>query len=95
MIAAPALLVLAIMVPATGVVLAFALGGKAAEWIAMAATVAGAAIALGIAGTLWSTGLPLRYVIGDWAPPLGIALRADGVAVADEFWPVARARLRP
>ncbi|PPQ33902.1 complex I subunit 5 family protein [Rhodopila globiformis] len=80
MIAAPALLVLAIMAPATGVVLAFAFGGRAAEWIAIATTVAGAAIAAGIAATLWSTGLPLRYVIGDWAPPLGIALRADGLS---------------
>jgi formate hydrogenlyase subunit 3/multisubunit Na+/H+ antiporter MnhD subunit len=80
MMAAPALLILAIMVPATGVVLAFALGGKAAEWIAIAATVTGAAIAAGIAATLWSTGLPLHTVIGDWAPPLGIALRADGLS---------------
>ena len=80
MIAVAALLVLAIMLPASGVVLALAVGGRAAEWIAMAVIAGGAAIALAIAGTLWTTGAPLDYIIGGWPPPLGIALRADGVS---------------
>ena len=80
MIAPAALLVLAIILPAAGVVLALAAGGRGAERVAMAVIAGGAAIALAIAGTLWTTGAPLSYVIGGWAPPLGIALRADGLS---------------
>ncbi|MGE0418626.1 MAG: complex I subunit 5 family protein [Acetobacteraceae bacterium] len=74
------LLVLAIMTPAAGVVLAIAFGGRAASGIALAVCVAGAAIAAAIAGMLWQSGEPLGTVIGGWAPPLGIALRADGLS---------------
>ena len=80
MIDPAAMLVLAIMTPAAGVVLAMALGGRAAERVALLVAVVGAALALGIARTLWSSGTPLRYVIGGWSPPLGIALRADGLS---------------
>ena len=80
MIAPAALLVLAIILPAAGVVLALAAGGRGAERVAMAVIAGGAAIALAIAGTLWSTGAPLSYTVGGWAPPLGIALRADGLS---------------
>ncbi len=71
--------VLAIMTPATGVVLAMAFG-RAARWIAFAACAAGVMIAGGIANTLWMTQQTLRYVIGGWGPPLGIALQADGLS---------------
>ncbi len=80
MIAPAALLVLAIILPAAGVVLALAAGGRGAERVAMAVIAGGAAIALAIAGTLWNTGAPLSYTVGGWAPPLGIALRADGLS---------------
>ncbi len=80
MIAPAAILVLAIILPAAGVVLALAAGGRGAEWVAMAVIAGGVAIALAVAGTLWTTGAPLRYIIGGWAPPLGIALRADGLS---------------
>jgi multicomponent Na+:H+ antiporter subunit D len=75
-----ALLVLAIILPATGVVLGLLVGGRGAEFVAMAVMAGGAAIALAVAAVLWSTGLPLQYIVGGWAPPLGIALRADGLS---------------
>jgi multicomponent Na+:H+ antiporter subunit D len=80
MIDPAAMLVLAIMTPAAGVILAVALGGRAAGGVALVVAVAGAALALGITGTLWNSGTPLHYVIGGWSPPLGVALRADGLS---------------
>ncbi|HVZ08597.1 complex I subunit 5 family protein [Rhodopila sp.] len=80
MIDASALPVLAITVPAVGVVLAVAFGRRVAAWTMLAVCAAELAIAAGIAGTLWRTGVPLVYVLGGWAPPLGIALRADGLS---------------
>jgi multicomponent Na+:H+ antiporter subunit D len=75
------LLVLAIVVPVTAVLLAFVAGGRQAERIALATMPLGLAIAVAIAVTLWWTGGPLVYLLGGWAPPLGVALRADGLSV--------------
>jgi len=37
-------------------------------------------IALRVLMLVWETGQPLVYVVGGWAPPLGITLRADGIS---------------
>ena len=75
------LLVLALVVPVVGVLLAFVAGGRHAERVALATMPLGLAIAVAIAVMLRRTGGPLVYLLGGWAPPLGVALRADGLSV--------------
>lgn len=72
------LLVLAIIVPVIGMLLSLVVGGRHAERIALALMPVGVGLALAIAVDVWWRGAPLVYVLGDWTPPLGIALRADG-----------------
>jgi formate hydrogenlyase subunit 3/multisubunit Na+/H+ antiporter MnhD subunit len=74
------LLVLAIVLPAAAVVLSLALGGCGAERVARAALPLGLIIAIAIAIGEWRARAPLVYTVGGWAPPLGIALRADGLS---------------
>src|SRR5262245_7795269 len=75
------LLVLAVMVPFVGVLAAFALGGRNARRVAMLTILAGAGIAIAIVGAALQSGDTLVYLLGGWTPPLGIALRADGLAL--------------
>jgi multicomponent Na+:H+ antiporter subunit D len=75
------LLVLAILAPVAGVLLSFVLGGRHAERIALALMPIGLAIAIAIAVLVSRSGRPLVYILGGYAPPLGIALRADGISV--------------
>jgi len=72
------LLAAAVMVPFVGVLAGFALGGRNAQRVAMLTILAG----LGIAVAAAQSGAELVYLLGGWAPPLGIALRADGLALA-------------
>ena len=72
------LLVLAIVLPVAGVLLSLVLGGRHAERIALGLMPAGLGVAVAIAVLLWRSGKPLVYILGGFAPPLGIALRADG-----------------
>lgn len=72
------LLVLAIMVPIAGVLFQFVLGGRWAERIALLVMPAGLAIAVAITVRLTESGRPLVYHLAGLAPPLGLALRADG-----------------
>ena len=72
------LLVLAIVVPVAGVLLAFVAGGRQVERIALGTMPLGLAIAVAIIVAMRQTGAPLVYLLGGWAPPLGVALRADG-----------------
>jgi multicomponent Na+:H+ antiporter subunit D len=74
------LLVLAIVVPLAGVLLAFAAGGRHVERIAFGTMPLGVAIAVAIVVTMRQAGAPLVYLLGGWAPPLGVALRADGLS---------------
>jgi multicomponent Na+:H+ antiporter subunit D len=62
------------------VVLALAFGGRRAERIVMVALPAGLAIAVAIVAGVWRARTPLQYFVGGWAPPLGIALRVDGLS---------------
>jgi formate hydrogenlyase subunit 3/multisubunit Na+/H+ antiporter MnhD subunit len=74
------LLVLSIVVPVAGLLLAFVVGGRHVERIAFATMPIGLAIAVAIAITMQQSGGPLVYLLGGWAPPLGVALRADGLS---------------
>jgi multicomponent Na+:H+ antiporter subunit D len=76
------LLVLALMLPFTGVLAALVAGGRGAERIALALLPVGLAIAAAIALRLLQSGEPLTYLLGGWNPPLGVTLRADGLAAA-------------
>ena len=77
-----ALLVLAIVLPAAGVLLSFVLGGRYAERIASVLLPSGFVLATIIFVDVWRSGHRLIYIVGDWKPPLGIALRADGLSAA-------------
>jgi multicomponent Na+:H+ antiporter subunit D len=74
------LLVLAILLPCAGIILSFVLGGRNAERVALGLMPFGFAIACAIAFHVVSAGKPIIYALGGLAPPLGIALRADGVS---------------
>ena len=71
-------LVLAILLPCSGILAALALGGRNPERIALGLMPVQLFVALAIAAKVWNSGKPLVYDIGGWAPPLGISLRADG-----------------
>jgi formate hydrogenlyase subunit 3/multisubunit Na+/H+ antiporter MnhD subunit len=74
------LLVLAVLVPFIGVLVGIALRGAHARRVALLTLPIGLVISLGIAAALLQTGGDLTYLLGGWAPPLGVALRADTVA---------------
>ncbi len=75
------LLVLAVLVPFIGMLTGTVLGSGGARRVTLAILAVGLAIAIAIADTLVRSGGAVVYLLGDWAPPLGIALRADGLAV--------------
>ena len=75
------LLVAAVLVPFVGVLAGFALGGRNAQRVATFTILAGVGIAIAIAAAMARSGDDLVYLLGGWAPPLGIALRADGLAL--------------
>jgi len=74
------LLMLAILAPVAAILLSFALGGRFAERVALGLTPIGLAIAIAIAVCVWRSGAPLVYNVAGLPPPLGIALRADGIS---------------
>jgi formate hydrogenlyase subunit 3/multisubunit Na+/H+ antiporter MnhD subunit len=65
-----------------GALLALALGGRHAERLVLALMPIGLGLAIAIAADVLKTAAPLVYVVGGWAPPLGLALRADGLSAA-------------
>ena len=74
------LLVLMLVVPIAGFLIAFARGASAAPRIAMALMPVGLAMALLLLAGMLHAGAPIVTFVGGWAPPLGLALRADGLA---------------
>jgi formate hydrogenlyase subunit 3/multisubunit Na+/H+ antiporter MnhD subunit len=76
------LLVLALVLPAASVLLALTLGGRWAERVVLACLPLGLALSLLILARVWQSGAALTYILGDWKPPLGVALRADGLSAA-------------
>jgi formate hydrogenlyase subunit 3/multisubunit Na+/H+ antiporter MnhD subunit len=75
------LLVLVVMLPIGGVLLALLLGGRRAERAAMTLLPVGLGVALAIAAVIIHSGRTIGYGLGGWTPPLGVALRADGLSV--------------
>ncbi len=78
--AAGVLLVLSIMVPVAGVLLAFVLGERYVRLVAFTVMPLGLAMAGGIVLALPRSGGLIVYLLGAWPPPLGVALRADGLS---------------
>ena len=76
------LLVLAIMLPVSGILLSLVLGGSHAERITLVLLAAGFGVSAAVLAAVWRGGHSLVYIVGAWAPPLGIALRADGLSAA-------------
>src|ERR1700675_2041959 len=74
------LLVLAVLVPSVGVLAGLALGGRNAQRVALATLPLGLGVAIAIADALMRSGGAVVYLLGGWAPPLGVALRADALS---------------
>ncbi len=74
------LLVFAIVLPVLGALASLLAGGRWPARIALSTTPFGLAVAIAIAVSVCRSVRVLDYVIGGWAPPLGIALRADGLS---------------
>ena len=76
------LLVLAIILPVIGILLSLVFGGRSVERVAMVLLPVGLAVAVAVFGLVWRDQQSLVYIVGGWHPPLGIALRADGISAA-------------
>ena len=76
------LLVLAIVLPVAGAILALALGGRHAERVVLIVMPTVVVLAVAIGATVWRTRDALQYSVGGWGPPLGVAFRADGLSAA-------------
>lgn len=76
------LLVLAIVLPAGAMLVAFLLGGRRAEQVAIGSTLLTLGLAAAIAWRVLQHGAPLVYPVGGWQPPLGMVLHADGLSAA-------------
>lgn len=75
-------LVLAVLLPFLGVLLGLVLGGRNVRAVTLITIMTGLATVCSIAFDFFQSAQPLTYQLGGWAPPLGIALRADGLSVA-------------
>ncbi|WKZ13062.1 MAG: proton-conducting transporter membrane subunit [Gammaproteobacteria bacterium] len=76
------LLVLAVLVPVLGLLAGLVVGGRQARSVVLLTIALGLAIALAVAREVLFRSNPLAYVLGGWAPPLGIILQADGLSAA-------------
>ena len=76
------LLAAAVLLPFVGMLVGMLAGGRWVQRVAFLVMSLGLVIAAGIADAWLEASGPLVYLLGGWAPPLGIALRADGAAVA-------------
>lgn len=74
------LLVFAVFVPLAGALVALLVGGRYSERVAFVVMPFGLATALAIALCVWRSRAALQYLVGGWSPPLGVALRADGLS---------------
>lgn len=68
-----------IVIPLGGGVMGSMLGERPARWVMAVATVATLCSAVVVALSVALHG-PSHHTVGGWLPPLGIALRADGIA---------------
>lgn len=74
------LLAFALFVPVAGLLVAMLAGGRRGEQVAMGVMPLTFAASAAAAWRVVAHGAPLEYHLGGWAPPLGIALRADGLS---------------
>jgi formate hydrogenlyase subunit 3/multisubunit Na+/H+ antiporter MnhD subunit len=74
------LLLVPVMLPLAGLLLAIAFGGRHPRRIVLALLPLGLVAAVGIAAVVLEADAPLRYDLGGWAPPLGVTLQADGLS---------------
>jgi multicomponent Na+:H+ antiporter subunit D len=74
--------VLAVGLPTAGMLVSLVLGGRLAVLIAQFLLPAGLGLAFAIVAGVWRSGDSLVYFLGGWAPPLGLAFRADGLSAA-------------
>jgi multicomponent Na+:H+ antiporter subunit D len=72
------LLVFSIMLPLVGVLVSLPFGGRFAQRVALGVMPFGLAVSIAIVDGVWRSRDVVQYFIGGWAPPLGVALRADG-----------------
>jgi len=75
------LLALAVLVPFIGVLAGLVLGGRNAQRVAFLTMAIGFGVAVAVADHFLRSGAPVVYLLGGWGPPLGVALRADALAV--------------
>ncbi len=76
------LLVLAVLLPALGILVAVAAPGRVGSRVFLCLLPLLACVAGAIAWMVWQSGRPLVYLVGGWSPPLGIVLRGDGLSAA-------------
>ena len=74
------LLVLSVILPVLGMLAMFVLGSRHVTGVALATLASGLVVAVAIVVQIVRTGDALTYVLGGWQPPLGLAMRADGLA---------------
>ena len=75
------LLMLVVLVPFLGVLTGLVLGARHIRLVTFVTLAVGSGICAAIAWTLLQSGATVVYLPGGWAPPLGIALRADGLSL--------------
>ncbi len=74
------LLVLALLVPLSGLPASLLLPARLGPPILLAQLAAGMAVAVALARAVLRAGAPITYALGGWQPPLGVLLRADGLS---------------
>ncbi len=74
-------LVVLLILPLTAALVVLVLPARHRASLALLTVVIGVAATLTLASSVWQNG-PVLLTLGGWRPPLGIALRADGLAVA-------------
>ena len=74
------LLVLALILPVAGLLLTLVMGGRYADRITLLLAPLGLAVAAALAVSVVRADDALVYYLGGWIPPLGVALRADGLS---------------
>uniref|UniRef100_UPI0025D4E970 complex I subunit 5 family protein n=1 Tax=uncultured Thiocystis sp. TaxID=1202134 RepID=UPI0025D4E970 len=74
------LLVIPLMLPVVGLLLAPILGGRFLGRFILLLLLLGLVAAVAVATAVLTGGDALHYHLGGWAPPLGVALKADGLS---------------
>lgn len=75
------LLVILMLLPLVAVLSSIVCGGRWARGIVLGALALGLVVVAAISRSLVNSGDALVYFMGGWSPPLGLALRADGISV--------------